>query len=226
MVYLIALSSFYLLYPWSFSVHGVCGLPFNRSPVWEAFIVEFKIILVLALYVSLVLVLSLIQSLLFAILRDLIVLGSLASIATVIASINVITAFILTLSSHMLFNVVVPLHMLRCSILPTFDCRLSPLMLRYKLRSALALLPILIIALFTGNMVRLGLPLTLHTFIQTLTLGLTRVYGILELAGYTLAYITPLLGATRVKLVVALLALTMIMLGAVIETTTILRVSG
>jgi hypothetical protein len=56
--------------------------------------------------------------------------------------------------------------------------------------------------------------------------GLARVYGALELTGYTLAYITPLLGRTEAKLAVAFLALTMIVLGAVVETVILLDVNS
>ncbi len=183
-----------------------------------AFVVEFKIISVLVLYVVVVVALSMLQSYLIGILRDGFILGPPATIAMVIAFNNSITALILAMSSHVIFNVVAPLHVLRCSILQTFDCRLSPLMLRFKFRSALALLPVIMLALLIGNMARWGLPVTPHTLIQTLTLGLTRVYGVLELAGYILAYTAPLMERVHSKMVVALSSLTMIILGAILET--------
>jgi hypothetical protein len=200
------------------------GLP--SSKLREALVVELRVIAVLALYVLAVLILSLIQSLAYGVLRSSIPLGSLASTVIAIAFVNMITALILAMSSHVIFNVVLPLHMYRCEMLVTFDCRLSPLMLKFKLGSALALLPILILALFAGNMARLGLPVTPYTIAQAMASGLARVYGALELTGYTLAYITPLLGRTEAKLAVAFLALTMIVLGAVVETVILLDVNS
>jgi len=193
------------------------GLPSSKPPLREALVIELRVIAVLALYVIAVLILSLIQSFAYGALRSFIPLGSLASTAIAIAFVNMITALILAMSSHVIFNVVLPLHMYRCEMLATFDCRLSPLMLKFKLASALALLPILILALFVGNMARLGLPVTPYTIAQAMALGLARVYGALELAGYTLAYITPLLERTEAKLAAASLALTMLALGAVLE---------
>jgi hypothetical protein len=200
------------------------GLP--SSKLREALVVELRVIAVLALYVLAVFILSLIQSFAYGALRSSILLGSLASTAIAIAFVNMITALILAMSSHVIFNVVLPLHMYRCEMLATFDCRLSPLMLKFKLGSALALLPILILALFVGNMARLGLPVTPYTIAQTMASGLTRVYGALELTGYTLTYITPLLERTEAKLAVASLALTMIALGAVVETVILLDVNS
>jgi hypothetical protein len=200
------------------------GLP--SSKLREALVVELRVIAVLALYVLAVLILSLIQSLAYGVLRSSIPLGSLASTAIAIAFVNMITALILAMSSHVIFNVVLPLHMYRCGMLVTFDCRLSPLMLKFKLGSALALLPILILALFASNMARLGLPVTPYTIAQAVASGIARVYGALELTGYTLAYITPLLGRTEAKLAVASLALTMIVLGAVVETVILLDVNS
>jgi len=173
-----------------------------------------------------VLTLSLIQFFAYGALRSSILLGSLASTAIAIAFVNSLIALILAMSSHVIFNVVLPLHVYRCGMLVTFDCRLSPLMLKFKLGSALALLPILILALFAGNMARLGLPVTLYTIAQAMALGIARVYGALELAGYTLAYITPLLGRTEARPAVASLALTMIVLGAVVETVILLDVNS
>jgi len=200
------------------------GLP--SSKLREALVVELRVIAVLALYVLAVFILSLIQSFAYGALRISIPLGSLASTAIAIAFVNMITALILAMSSHVIFNVVLPLHMYRCGMLVTFDCRLSPLMLKFKLGSALALLPILILALFVGNMARVGLPVTPYTIAQAMALGIARVYGALELTGYTLAYITPLLGRTEAKLAVASLALTMIVLGAVVETVILLDVNS
>jgi hypothetical protein len=196
------------------------------SKLREALVVELRVVAVLALYVLAVLTLSLIQFLVYGALRSSIPLGSLASTAIAIAFVNMITALILAMSSHVIFNVVLPLHVYRCGVLVTFDCRLSPLMLKFKLGSALALLPILILALFAGNMARLGLPVTLYTIAQAMALGIARVYGALELAGYTLAYITPLLGRTEARLAVASLALAMIVLGAVVETVILLDVNS
>jgi len=198
----------------------------TSSKLREALVVELRVIAVLALYVIAVLILSLIQSLAYGALRNSIPLGSLAFTAIAIAFVNMITALILAMSSHVIFNVVLPLHMYRCGMLVTFDCRLSPLMLKFKLGSALALLPILILALFIGNMARLGLPVTPYTIAQAVVSGIARVYGALELTGYTLAYITPLLGRTEAKLAVAFLALTMIVLGAVVETVILLDVNS
>jgi hypothetical protein len=200
------------------------GLP--SSKLREALVVELRVIAVLALYVLAVLILSLIQSFAYGVLRSSIPLGSLASTAIAIAFVNTITALILAMSSHVIFNVVLPLHVYRCRMLVTFDCRLSPLMLKFKLGSALALLPILILALFAGNMARLGLPVTPYTIAQAMASGIARVYGALELAGYTLAYITPLLERREVRLAVASLALTMIVLGAVVETVILLDVNS
>jgi hypothetical protein len=202
------------------------GLPSSKPPLREALVVELRVIAVLALYVIAVLILNLIQSFAYGALRSSIPLGSLASTAIAIAFVNSLTALILAMSSHVIFNVVLPLHMYRCEMLATFDCRLSPLMLKFKLGSALALLPILILALFAGNMTRLGLPVTPYTIAQAVALGIARVYGALELTGYTLAYITPLLGRTEAKLAVASLALTMIVLGAVVETVILLDVNS
>jgi hypothetical protein len=196
------------------------------SKLREALVVELRVIAVLALYVLAVLTLSLIQFLVYGALRSSIPLGSLVFTATLIAFVNSLTALILAMSSHVIFNVVLPLHMYRCGMLATFDCRLSPLMLKFKLGSALALLPILILALFAGNMARLGLPVTPYTIAQAMALGIARVYGALELTGYTLAYIAPLLGRTEAKLAVASLALTMIVLGAVVETVILLDVNS
>jgi hypothetical protein len=200
------------------------GLP--SSKLREALVVELRVIAVLALYVIVVLILSLIQSFAYGVLRSFISLGSLASTAIAIAFVNMITALILAMSSHVIFNVVLPLHMYRCGMLVTFDCWLSPLMLKFKLGSALALLPILILALFVGNMARLGLPVTPYTIAQAVASGIARVYGALELAGYTLAYIIPLLGRTEARLAVASLALAMIVLGAVVETVILLDVNS
>jgi hypothetical protein len=202
------------------------GLTSSKPPLRKALVIELRVIAVLALYVLAVLILSLIQSFAYGALRSSIPLGSLASTVIAIAFVNMITALILAMSSHVIFNVVLPLHMYRCRMLVTFDCRLSPLMLKFKLGSALALLPILILALFVGNMARLGLPVTPYTIAQAVASGLARVYGALELTGYTLAYITPLLERTEAKLAVAFLALTMIVLGAVVETVILLDVNS
>jgi hypothetical protein len=196
------------------------------SKLREALVVELRVIAVIALYVLSVFILSLIQSFAYGALRNSIPLGSLASTAIAIAFVNMITALILAMSSHVIFNVVLPLHMYRCGMLVTFDCRLSPLILKHKLASALALLPILILALFVGNMARLGLPVTPYTIAQAMALGIARVYGALELAGYTLAYITPLLERRETKLTIASLALTTIVLGAVVETVILLDVNS
>ena len=200
------------------------GLP--SSKLREALVVELRIIAVLALYILAVLTLSLIQFLVYGALRSSIPLGSLVFTATLIAFVNSLTALILAMSSHVIFNVVLPLHMYRCGMLVTLDCGLSPLMSKFKLGSALALLPILILALFVGNMARLGLPVTPYTIAQAVALGIARVYGALELAGYTLAYIIPLLGRTEARLAVASLALAMIVLGAVVETVILLDVNS
>jgi hypothetical protein len=202
------------------------GLPPSKPSLREALVIELRIIAVLVLYVLAVLTLSLIQSLVYGALRSSIPLGSLAFTATLIAFVNAITALILAMSSHAIFNVVLPLHMYRCRMLVTFDCKLSPFMLRFKLVSALTLLPILILALFVGNMARLGLPVTPYTIAQAMALGIARVYGALELTGYMLAYITPLLERREAKLTVASLALTTIVLGAVVETVILLDVNS
>jgi len=190
----------------------------SLSRIGRALLIELRIILFIVFYVFIVLVLSFLQSLLLNTIFKAMVLGSLILLFLTIMFINMITAFILALSSHIIFNVVAPLHILRCSTLPTFDCRLTPYMLRYKIPSALTLLPLLLLALLAGNMVRLGLPLTPSSLIQAIVFGVEKLYGVLELSGYTLAYIAPLTGRIRVKLLLVTLALTMIMFGALIET--------
>ncbi|MFZ8793722.1 MAG: hypothetical protein ACO2O2_07550 [Acidilobaceae archaeon] len=116
--------------------------------------------------------------------------------------------------------------MARCSVVPAPDCMLTDITLRFKTLVALAILPILILALLAGSMARLGLQATPSTLLSSLAYGVYNIYGVLELAGYTLAYITPLLGRTEAKLAVASLALTMIVLGAVVETVILLDVNS
>jgi len=63
---------------------------------------------------------------------------------------------------------------------------------------------------------------TPSTLLSSLAYGVCNIYGVLELAGYTTAYTTPLVGGTRAKVTLALLAITMITLGALVETKVIL----
>ncbi len=185
----------------------------------------FRVPLILAIYISVIVVLGLIQRVLLGVLFDAIASGSWLLTATSIASINSIAAVILALSSHTLFNVIAPTHMARCSVAPTPDCRLTDLTIRFKTLVALAILPILILALLAGSMVRLGLQATPSTLLSSLAYGVYNIYGVLELAGYTIAYTTPLVGGTRAKIALALLAITMITLGALVETKVILGTS-
>jgi hypothetical protein len=185
----------------------------------------FRVSLILAVYISVIVVLGLIQRVLLGVLFDAIASGSWLLTATSIASINSIAAFILALSSHTLFNVIAPTHMTRCSMAPTPDCRLTELTLRFKTLVALSILPILILALLAGSIVRLGLQATPSTLLSSLAYGVYNIYGVLELAGYTIAYTTPIVGGTRAKVTLALLAITMITLGALIETKVILGTS-
>ncbi len=60
------------------------------------------------------------------------------------------------------------------------------------------------------------------TLLSSLAYRVCNIYGVLELAGYTIAYTTPLVGGTRAKIALALLAITMITLGALVETKVIL----
>jgi hypothetical protein len=175
----------------------------------------FRVSLILATYISVIVVLGLIQRILLGVLFDAIASGSWLLTATSIASINSIAAVILALSSHTLFNVIAPTHMARCSVAPAPDCRLTGLTVRFKTLVALAILPILILALLAGSIVRLGLQ----------AYGVYNIYGVLELAGYTIAYTTPLVVGTRAKATLALLAITMITLGAIVETKVILGTS-
>jgi hypothetical protein len=185
----------------------------------------FRVSLILVIYISFIVVLGLIQRVLLGVLFDAIASGSWLLTATSIASINSIAAVILALSSHTLFNVIAPTHMARCSEAPAPDCRLTGLTLRFKTLVALAILPILILALLAGSMVRLGLQATPSTLLSSLAYGVYNIYGVLELAGYTIAYTTPLVEGTRAKVALALLAITMITLGALIETKVILGTS-
>jgi hypothetical protein len=185
----------------------------------------FRVSLILAAYISFIVVLGLIQRVLLGVLFDAIASGSWLLTATSIASINSIAAVILALSSHTLFNVIAPTHMARCSVVPTPDCMLTDLTLRFKTLVALAILPILILALLAGSMVRLGLQATLSTLLSSLAYGVYNIYGVLELAGYTIAYASPLVVGTRAKVTLALLAITMITLGALVETKVILGTS-
>jgi hypothetical protein len=182
----------------------------------------FRVPLILAVYISVIVVLGLIQRVLLGVLFDAIASGSWLLTATSIASINSIAAVILALSSHTLFNVIASTHMARCSLAPAPDCRLTELTVRFKTLVALAILPILILALLAGSMVRLGLQATPSTLLSSLAYGVYNIYGVLELAGYTTAYTTPLVEGTRAKIALALLAITMITLGALIETKVIL----
>jgi hypothetical protein len=182
----------------------------------------FRVPLILAVYISVIVVLGLIQRVLLGVLFDAIASGSWLLTVTSIASINSIAAAILAPSSHTLFNVIAPTHMARCSVAPTPDCRLTDLTLRFKTLVALAILPILILALLAGSMVRLGLQATPSTLLSSLAYGVCSIYGALELAGYTTAYTTPLVEGTRTKVTLALLAITMITLGALVETKVIL----
>ena len=185
----------------------------------------FRVPLILAIYISVIVVLGLIQRVLLGVLFDAMASGSWLLTATSIASINSIAAVILALSSHTLFNVIAPTHMARCSAAPAPDCRLTELTLRFKTLVALAILPTLILALLAGSIVRLGLQATPSTLLSSLAYGVYNIYGVLELAGYTIAYTTPLVGGTRAKVTLALLALTIITLGALIETKVILGTS-
>jgi hypothetical protein len=185
----------------------------------------FRVSLILAVYISVIVVLGLIQRILLEVLFDAIASGSWLLTATSIASINSIAAVILALSSHTLFNVIAPTHMARCSVAPAPDCMLTDLTLRFKTLVALAILPILILALLAGSMVRLGLQATPSTLLSSLAYGVYNIYGVLELAGYIIAYTTPLVEGTRAKIALALLAITMITLGALIETKVILGTS-
>jgi hypothetical protein len=185
----------------------------------------FRVSLILAAYISVIVVLGLIQRVLLGVLFDAIASGSWLLTATSITSINSIAAVILALSSHTLFNVIAPTHMARCSEAPTPDCMLTDLTLRFKTLVALAILPILILALLAGSMVRLGLQATPSTLLSSLAYGVYNIYGVLELAGYTIAYTTPLVGGTRAKVTLVLLAITMITLGALVETKVILGTS-
>jgi hypothetical protein len=63
---------------------------------------------------------------------------------------------------------------------------------------------------------------TPSTLLSSLAYGVYNIYGALELAGYTTAYTTPLVEGTRAKIALALLAITMITLGALVETKVIL----
>ena len=182
----------------------------------------FRVSLILAVYISVIVVLGLIQRILLGVLFDAIASGSWLLTATSIASINSIAAVILALSSHTLFNVIASTHMARCSVVPAPDCMLTDLTLRFKTLVALAILPILILALLAGSIVRLGLQATPSTLLSSLAYGVYNIYGVLELAGYTIAYTTPLVGGTRAKVTLALLAITMITLGALVETNIIL----
>jgi hypothetical protein len=67
---------------------------------------------------------------------------------------------------------------------------------------------------------------TPSTLLSSLAYGVYNIYGVLELAGYTIAYIIPLLGRTEARLAVASLALAMIVLGAVVETVILLDVNS
>ncbi len=185
----------------------------------------FRVPLILAAYISVIAVLGLIQRVLLGVLFNAIASGSWLLTATSIASINSIVAVILALSSHTLFNVIVSTHMARCSLAPAPDCRLTELTVRFKTLVALAILPILILALLAGSMVRLGLQATPSTLLSSLAYGVYNIYGVLELAGYTIAYTTPLVGGIRAKIALALLAITMITLGALVETKVILGTS-
>ena len=185
----------------------------------------FRVSLILAVYISVIVVLGLIQRVLLGVLFDAMVSGSWLLTVTSIASINSIAAAILALSSHTLFNVIAPTHMARCSLAPAPDCMLTDLTLRFKTLVALAILPILILALLAGSMARLGLQATPSTLLSSLAYGVYNIYGVLELAGYTTAYTTPLVEGTRAKVTLALLAITMITLGALIETKVILGTS-
>ena len=185
----------------------------------------FRVPLILAVYISVIVVLGLTQRVLLGVLFDAIVSGSWLLTVTSIASINSIAAVILALSSHTLFNVIASTHMARCSLAPAPDCRLTELTVRFKTLVALAILPILILALLAGSMARLGLQATPSTLLSSLAYGVYNIYGILELAGYTTAYTTPLVEGTRAKVTLALLAITMITLGALIETKVILGTS-
>jgi len=185
----------------------------------------FRVSLILAIYISVIVVLGLIQRVLLGVLFDAIASGSWLLTVTSIASINSIAAVILALSSHTLFNVIAPTHMARCSLAPAPDCMLTDLTLRFKTLVALAILPILILALLAGSMARLGLQATPSTLLSSLAYGVYNIYGVLELAGYTIAYTTPLVEGTRAKIALALLAITMITLGALVETKVILGTS-
>ncbi len=185
----------------------------------------FRVPLILAIYISVIVVLGLIQRVLLGVLFDAIASGSWLLTATSIASINSIAAVILALSSHTLFNVIASTHMARCSVAPAPDCRLTELTVRFKTLVALAILPILILALLAGSMVRLGLQAIPSTLLSSLAYGVYNIYGVLELAGYTTAYTTPLVGGIRAKIALALLAITMITLGALVETKVILGTS-
>jgi len=66
---------------------------------------------------------------------------------------------------------------------------------------------------------------TPSTLLSSLTYGVCNIYGVLKLAGYTIAYTTPLVGGTRAKIALALLAVTMITVGVLIETKVILGTS-
>jgi len=190
--------------------------------VRRVLLLELSILGVLALYVLLALFIGFTQRLLLAYLWSSISLGFLAGVFYSIASINMLASLLLIASSHVIFNVVVPIHARRCSILYTWDCRATRVLDRYRLYVALALLPVFITALIAGSMARLGLPVTPLSLAAALAYGIYNVYGLLELAGYTLAYITPLLEGGKARLASTLAMTVAITAGAYIEARLIL----
>lgn len=188
---------------------GLWVLSGFRSAVY----LEFKMLAAVLAYVVAVFSIGFIQSKFLPILLWAISSRSLILLALCIAYVNLLAALLLAVTSHTIFNVLTPLHLSRCSIAYTPDCRFTRLLSNRRLEVSLALFPLLVVELMVGSMTRLGLPVTLDGLVSVLVYGLTNTYGVLELSGYMVAYLTPVLR----RWWLSVLVVTLISIGALVE---------
>jgi len=183
----------------------------------QAALMELRILGALALFAAFALLAGFTQRLLLGRLEDSIASGSFIGALGSIASINILASAVLMAASHVVFNVSVPLHARRCELAPTWECRATRILARRRLRAALALFPVFMLAMMVGSMARLGLPVSPASLASALAFGVQNAYGLLELAGYTLAYTAPLLEGNRARLALVLTSMAAITAGAYIE---------
>jgi len=186
-------------------------------------LLELRILGALALFALFTLLVGFTQRLLLGRLEASIASGSLIGTLGSIASINILASAALMAASHVVFNVSVPLHARRCKLKPTWECRVTRVLAGRRLQAAVAMFPVFMLSMMVGSMARLGLPVTPSSLASALAFGVSNGYGLLELAGYMLAYIAPLLEGYRARLAVVLASAAAITAGAYVEATLILE---